>query len=158
MSMAMTTRRDVIHRSGARVLLVDARRRILLLRGMDPANPAVRYWITVGGGVDDGETRAQAAVRELREETGLAVEADSLGAPVWNEVVEFPFDGRSYRQEQEFFLVRVQSWEARTAGWGELERRTFDKVRWWSIDELESTSETYYPAELPELLRRLLVD
>lgn len=153
----MTTRRDVIQRSGARVLLVDAQQRILLLRGMDPAHPAVRYWITVGGGVDEGETREQAAVRELREETGLAVAADSLGAPVWREVVEFPFDGRCYRQEQEFFLVRVQRWEVRTTGWGELERRTFDKVRWWSIDELESTSETYYPAELPVLLRSLLV-
>ncbi len=154
----MTSRRDVIHRSGARVLLVDAQRRILLLRGMDPARPAVRYWITVGGGVDEGETREQAAARELWEETGLAVPADSLGAPVWSEVVEFPFDGRSYLQEQEFFLVRVRSWDVRTTGWGELERRTFDKVRWWSIDELESTSETYYPVELPALLRRVLVD
>lgn len=145
-----------IVRPGARVLLVDAELRVLLLRGQDPANPTDRYWYTVGGGVDEEETRAQAAVRELREETGLAIALDALGEPVWHEVVEFPFDGRWYRQEQEYFLVRVPSWEVRTDGWGELERRTVDQVRWWSIEELESTGETYYPKRLPALLRRLL--
>jgi 8-oxo-dGTP pyrophosphatase MutT (NUDIX family) len=153
----MTTGRHFISRSGARVFLVDAERRVLLLRAADPANPTVRYWVTVGGGVQDGETRVRAAVRELWEETGLAVAPDDLGGPVWAEVVEFPFDGHWYRQEQEYFLVRVRSWGVRTTGWGELERRTVDRVRWWRIEELESTSETYYPAELPTLLRSLLV-
>jgi 8-oxo-dGTP pyrophosphatase MutT (NUDIX family) len=156
MAMPHPHSRTFVTRPGARVLLVDGARRILLLRGSDPANPTERYWFTVGGGVDKGETRAQAAARELWEETGLAVPSDVLGEPVWHEVAEFPFDGRWYRQEQEFFLVRVPRWEVSTAGWGELERRTVDQVRWWSIDELESTDERYYPAELPALLRCLL--
>jgi 8-oxo-dGTP pyrophosphatase MutT (NUDIX family) len=130
--------------------------RVLLLRGSDPANPTERYWFTVGGGVDTGETRAQAAARELWEETGLAIPPDALGEPVWQEVAEFPFDGHWYRQDQEFFLMRVPRWDVNTAGWEELERRTVDQIRWWKVDELESTDETYYPAELPVLLRRLL--
>jgi dATP pyrophosphohydrolase len=32
------------------------------------------YWHTIAGGVEAGETPAEAAVRELREETGLEVE------------------------------------------------------------------------------------
>jgi len=145
-----------IPRAGARVLLVDGYERVLMFRGCDPATPHVRYWFTVGGGLDPGETTAQAAVRELREETGLSVPVASLGDPVWHEITEFPFDGRWYRQEQDFFLVTVSEWQVRTDDWEEVERRTVDEVRWWTVGELESTDEAYYPAELPALLRRLL--
>ncbi|HEX2416681.1 MAG TPA: NUDIX domain-containing protein [Micromonosporaceae bacterium] len=156
MAMSQRDSSAFVVRPGARVLLVDGMERVLLLRGSDPANPTERYWFTVGGGVDTGETRAQAAARELWEETGLAIPPDALGEPVWQEVAEFPFDGHWYRQDQEFFLMRVPRWDVNTAGWEELERRTVDQIRWWKVDELESTDETYYPAELPVLLRRLL--
>ena len=145
-----------VDRLGARVLLVDGRHRVLMFRGFDPATPDRRYWFTVGGGLDPGETTAQAAVRELCEETGLSVPVESLGEPVWHEVTEFPFEGRWYRQEQDFFLVTVPEWRVRTDDWDEVERRTVDGVRWWSVEELESTDEAYYPVELPALLRRLL--
>ncbi|MGH3713539.1 MAG: NUDIX hydrolase [Micromonosporaceae bacterium] len=145
-----------IPRPGARVLLVNAAGRVLLLRGSDPARPGVRYWFTVGGGLDAGETPAEGAARELYEETGLSVPVTALGERVWHEVAEFPFDGLWYRQEQEFFLVRVGEWQVSQDGWCDLERRTVDAVRWWSVPELETTDETYYPVELPVLLRRLL--
>ena len=40
------------------------------------------YWHTIAGGVEAGETPAEAAVRELREETGLAVDALEPGCAV----------------------------------------------------------------------------
>ena len=50
------------------VLVFDARRRLLLGRdaGMD-------LWATPGGAIDPDETPADAAVREMWEETGLLV-------------------------------------------------------------------------------------
>lgn len=150
------TRPDAIPRRAARVLLVDAAQRVLLLHGCDPARPDHRFWLTVGGGLDPGEAPVQGAVRELYEETGLRVAPEAAGEPVFHNVTEFPFDGRWYRQEQDFFLVRVDAWEVDFGGHNEVERASVDGFRWWSVDELRATDEPFYPPELPDLIDRLL--
>jgi 8-oxo-dGTP pyrophosphatase MutT (NUDIX family) len=147
---------DVIPRRAARVLLVDGDDRVLLFRGFDPARPHHRYWFTPGGGLDADEPYAVGAARELAEETGLRLAPEELGDPVWDEVTEYPFDGRQYRQSQEFFLVRVPSWEVDTRGFDEVERDSIDDHRWWEVAELEATGERIYPTDLAVLLRRLL--
>jgi 8-oxo-dGTP pyrophosphatase MutT (NUDIX family) len=146
---------EVIERRAARVLVVDAAGRVLMLRGFDPVNPDVRYWFTVGGGLEPDETLEQAAVRELAEETGLRVDPAALGRPVWNDVAEFPFDGRRYRQEQAWFLVRVDSLEVDRSGFDEMERATVDTVTWWTPHDFRTATEPFYPPDLPALLHRL---
>jgi 8-oxo-dGTP pyrophosphatase MutT (NUDIX family) len=141
-------------RPAARVLLVDAAGRTLLLRGADPARPGLRWWFTPGGGLEAGESSAQGAARELFEETGLRVDPADLGDPVWHQVTEFSFDNRAYRQEQDFYLLRVDGWRVDTAGFQPYEAATIDAHRWWSADELDATGEVVYPVELPDLLRR----
>ncbi|MEV4199091.1 NUDIX hydrolase [Micromonospora globbae] len=143
-------------RRAARVLLVDADGRVLLFAGFDPARPEHRYWFTPGGGLDAGESPAAAAARELAEETGLRLTPAELGEPVWRETVEYPFDGVWYRQEQEFFLVRVPSWEVDTTGFNDVEQASVTGHRWWSAAELVSSGERYYPGDLPALLSRVL--
>jgi 8-oxo-dGTP pyrophosphatase MutT (NUDIX family) len=146
---------EIITRRAARVLVVDAAGRVLMLHGIDPADPSDRYWITVGGGLEDGESYVEGAVRELAEEIGLRVPADRLGEPVWHEVVEFPFNGQNFRQEQVFFLLRVSSWRVDPSGFDEIERAAIDGYRWLAPADLAGTSDPYYPAVLPDLLVRL---
>ncbi|MFI6819405.1 NUDIX hydrolase [Micromonospora sp. NPDC050187] len=143
-------------RRAARVLLLDAAGRVLLFRGIDPARPDFGYWFTPGGGLDAGEEPAVGAARELAEETGLRLAPAELGPAVWRETVEFPFDGVWYRQEQDFFLVRVPAWEVDTTGFDEVERASVTGHHWWSRDELAVTTERYYPVDLPALLTRVL--
>ncbi|MEV6490611.1 NUDIX hydrolase [Actinoplanes sp. NPDC051633] len=146
----------VLDRRAARVVLVDGSGRALLLRGTDPARPSLRWWFTPGGGLSPGESPAEGAARELFEETGLRVPPADLGRPVWQQVTEFSYDGRDYRQDQEFFYLQVPSWEVSTAGMDAEEQRTIDGHRWWSAAELDATDETFYPLELASLLRRLI--
>ncbi|MEU6076669.1 NUDIX domain-containing protein [Micromonospora sp. NPDC047074] len=144
-------------RRAARVLLVDAAGRLLLFSGADPARPEHgRWWFTPGGGLDPGESYPECAARELAEEIGLRLPASAFGPPVHRDVTEFPFDGVWYRQEQEFFLVRVTGHEVDTAGFSEIERATVAAHRWWSPDELAGTGERYYPTDLPAVLARAL--
>lgn len=147
---------DPISRRAARVLLVDGADRLLMFHGFDPARPERRYWFTVGGGLQPDEPAEVGAARELAEETGLRLTPEQLGDPVWQEVTDYPFDGRWYRQEQQFFLVRVPAWEVVTEGFDAVERDSIDGYRWWTIAELESTDERFYPVDLPDLLRRVL--
>ncbi|GAB3995643.1 hypothetical protein GCM10029992_13460 [Glycomyces albus] len=78
----MAAERRLIRRRCARVLVVDEDDRVLLFFSSGFVAPGVEYYVTVGGGVDPGETLAEAAARELLEETGLRVDPDRLGPVV----------------------------------------------------------------------------
>ena len=78
----MTSTEPALRRAG-RVLVIDPAGRVLLLEGFDPAEPGSPFWFTIGGGLDEGEHSAQAALRELREEAGIVAAGDQLTGPVW---------------------------------------------------------------------------
>ena len=153
---AATQTEAPVERRAARVLLVDAADRVLLFHGCDPADAdAGHWWFTPGGGLDPGESPAQAAARELAEETGLVVEPEELGPPVHARTASFRFAGGSYRQTEDFFLLRVVEHEVDSAGFTALELSAVLGHRWWSRDELRSTDQRVYPVELPDVLDRV---
>ena len=138
-------------RRAARVILVDDDGRVLLFRGGDPARPeAGTWWFTPGGGIDDGESAEDAARREVREETGF--EVAELGPVVLERRVEFEVEGRRFDQEEVFFRVVVAGFVPDDRGWTDLEQRLMLEHRWWTRDELTTTTDTVFPADLDRFL------
>ena len=67
-------------RVSARVLLIDEMSRVLLVSSRDP-DDGILVWYTPGGRVEDGEDLRTAALREIEEETGVAL--DDVTGPIW---------------------------------------------------------------------------
>lgn len=147
----------VVDRRAARVLLVDAADRILLLRGTDPADAGRGgWWFTPGGGLDEGESPVDAARRELAEETGLHLAAAQLGEVVHERVAHFLFAGTDYRQAEVYFLARIDAHEVDHSGFTPLEVASVTGHRWWPRAELAGTDERVFPDDLVQVLTRVL--
>lgn len=130
---------------------------MLLFEGIDPARPERgSWWTTPGGGVDNGESLEAAAVREIREETGLRLAPTQLGSVVATRVAEFEFEDRRFRQTESFFATKVARFTPRNADWEDHEQRSLLRHRWWDIDELRTTHEIVYPKELADLAHGVL--
>ena len=144
-----------IARLAARVLVIDPDGCVLLFRGFDPGRPEDgTWWLTPGGGVDDGETLEAAARRELFEETGLAV--DDVGTRRFERRIEFEFEGRHFDQTEHYFCVRADRFAITKADWTDLELRSMLEHRWWSRGEIAATGERVYPEGLVEQLDQIL--
>jgi len=148
-------------RVSARVVLLDEDGAVLLLRGRDPAspdeaeNPAPRWWFTVGGQVEPDEPLADAAARELAEETGLRIEPGELIGPIWRRDAVFEFNGERIDSQEFFFVHRTGRFEPSGADRTGLEQRYLNGHRWCDareIAELAAAGETVYPLQLGERL------
>jgi 8-oxo-dGTP diphosphatase len=100
--------------------------RVLLVKRAHP--PLVAQWSIPGGVLEVGEMVREAAIREVREETGLIVEAgDLLG--VYDRVL------RNAEQRVQYHYVLID-FLCRPAG-GELQAADdATEVRWYTCEEL----------------------
>ncbi|HWI43574.1 MAG TPA: NUDIX domain-containing protein [Nocardioides sp.] len=138
-------------RTVARVLPVSPAGTVLLLLGCDPALPEVRYWFSIGGAADAGESLADAAVRELREETGIVVEPDALGEPFGTFEVEFSWNGRAYVNESTLFAVPLTEREVSFEGLDLLESQSIFDAAWWTPEELERDGRAVDPRLIDQM-------
>jgi len=148
-----------LFRRAARVILLDERDRVLLARGHDLGQPERSWWFTVGGGIEAGESSREAAVRELREETGVVLAAEALVGPVYTRSAVFDFYAEHCRQDEEIFLGRVPAdayLGLDRSAWTSVELEVLDELRWWDLDELDRVEIEVFPERLVDLVRDLL--
>jgi lipoyl(octanoyl) transferase len=88
------------------------------------------YWNLVAGGVEPGETPAEAAARELAEETGLEASVVPLG-------LDLSYEGPRGRVRLDAFLAEA------SAGWEPVLDAEHVDYRWCSADE--AVSLLHYP-------------
>ncbi|GFK18424.1 NUDIX hydrolase [Corynebacterium glutamicum] len=140
-------------RVAVRVLLLDPSSRVLLFEGRDlsDVNDTVRFWFTVGGGVEGDESLAQAAERELAEETGL--KGCYMAGPFHRREVDFLNHGEPLQQVEHFFAARITDpLNLHRDDWPELEVAAMTQSRWWSTADLTDSGVIFFPEDLPDLV------
>lgn len=135
-------------RQAARVLLIDSADRILLLQAKNP-DDANMFWVMPGGGLNDDEGFDAAAFRETYEETGITA---TLGPCIWTRRHSYLFNGLQYDQHERVFVAHTKD------SYTEPECPDSYVIghRWWTLNELQKSTEVFAPRRLAYLLPVIL--
>jgi 8-oxo-dGTP pyrophosphatase MutT (NUDIX family) len=149
----------LVERACVRLVVRDVEGRVLLFHTRESTEAALgTWWELPGGGIDQGETYLEAAVRELREETGIAITPGDVGTPTWKRTATFRYRGKRHLQHEVVAEVRlaVPGPEVSAAERLYYEAEDYFGFRWWPADEIVASAERFYPGRLPALLTPFL--
>jgi 8-oxo-dGTP pyrophosphatase MutT (NUDIX family) len=136
-------------RRAARVIVLDPASRALMFRYDVPGRQP--FWVTAGGECEVGESFADAARRELLEETGIIADP---GGEIARLIPEFvTVEGEPVQADERFFLIRVAEARIDTTGHTALEQALMTQHRWFTLEELADWPEAVFPAELAAMIQ-----
>lgn len=149
----------IVERDVVRMVVRDAAGRVLLFHTREQSTPELgEWWELPGGGIDEGEDYLAAALRELREETGIAATRPQVGQPTWRRTASFRTRGRRHLQHEVVVEVRLDTPgpDVDEDGRFEYEKEAYFDFRWWPVSEVAQSRELFYPRSLPALIERFL--
>lgn len=128
------------YRRNVGVMLVNEKGEVFVGQRIDSEVPA---WQMPQGGIDDGETPRDAALRELLEETGVSPELVTVEAETdgWipydlpHDIVPRIWKGRFKGQEQKWFLLRFHGTDEQVQIDAD-DHQEFSEWRWLPPGEL----------------------
>jgi putative (di)nucleoside polyphosphate hydrolase len=138
---------DLPYRLGVGIMVLNRAGKVWIGRRHDaPDEPEGRgsWWQMPQGGLDEGEDPAEAALRELHEETGIRSVELIAESPEWY-TYDLPpalarkaWGGRYRGQKQKWFALRFLGTDDEVALARPGHKPEFDAWRWADIDELVS--------------------
>ncbi|MGR3721896.1 NUDIX hydrolase [Abyssibius alkaniclasticus] len=141
-------------RPTARIILLDPDDRALMFHFVHERGilAGQRHWATPGGGIAAGESPQAAAARELREETGFDL---PLSDVIATREVDFKLEsGELLRAHESYFAAFAPHERIDKTRWNAFERRVMQDHRWWGLEDLATTSETYFPENMAGMIAR----
>ncbi len=144
------TREVPLVRHAGRILLFDRDERVLLIAHLPGGGR--RVWTAPGGGLARDEDHRTAAIREVREE--LAIDVDA-GASVMERRATFAFRGVWIEQHEQWFLSHIDAFDPADAPLGDAGTST---AAWWTVDELRATGDGLGPATLADHVAAIIRD
>lgn len=138
-----------VYRNAARIVLISPAKRVLLFEAR--SNQGEHFWLMPGGGLEPDETFAEAAKRELWEETGQLLE---MGPWIWIRCHTYQWDGIACNQREHFFVARSSDETVN----GAYADSYILSHRWWSMEEIACSRALFAPRRLPTLLPPILAE
>lgn len=136
--------------------MLDSASQVLRFHTHDPTYAELgEWWESPGGGIEADETYVDAAIRELREETGIVATAAPVGAPTWQHHATFRYRGERRLQHEVVVTVRLSAAAPSVDGALRVgyEDEDYFAYRWWTVNEITGSSDRFYPGRLAEFIR-----
>lgn len=151
-------------RNAVRVLLLNDKNQLLLMcvEGFDISTVEgkhnKRFWCTIGGKIEEGESIQEAAIREIYEETGIGQADIQLGPVVWQGDVDLMLKGILTCLQEIFIVARTYQQTVSCNNLTEDEQKVVKELCWFTLEQLEQSDEVIFPILLPQYLPDILLE
>ena len=149
-------------RDSVRIILLNDKNELLLMCIDDPRTKLIgeeyrgRFWVMIGGGIEENETIGEAAFREILEETEINKNEVKLGPVVWLRELDLILYGKAAHIKEKYIVAITQKNKITSTNLTKDEIGIVKKIKWFSLSQIIAFKETIYPVSLTKHLPNIL--